>query len=510
MQMDKNMNLNEIMDSTNPQNPQPVRSDDYSDEETTIVGNDWMNDKPLDIVNDSGIVYKDNSDNVVNKEEYTGPGMVINNDEFDQPKEDRNVYTGITPEIQSHIDEYMNEMDDMIEEIKESADNNVDGDDDDVDESEEDTDDGNGRYTKDEFERKYDEAKIIIDKTGVGSVINFTDEEREKLERSKKIKLEEIETVSLETIKTKKLKKNKTFDKVIKKVTTACSANIVLPASGYTAVMRGCSAHELISLITGNNTALIELQTKWSLIYDKIESTSLGKMTYNEFLINTAAIDMNSFIYGILCATYPDDDTIPLTCQKCKTDFKHGYSIRSLIRAEKMSDRLKELMMSAVDGSVREDLAKAAHDAAPISQVERIKLPVSGIITELHVQSAHDFINKTAKELSAENREEKYENATIMSTAVNKFFIPDLEENDGSYFEIDEPMDIVKTIYSLGDVDNDILTKKANDILDGISFEFGLMSITCPKCNHFTATIPMDIENVLFYKYQQNRTTAVE
>ena len=39
-----------------------------------------------------------------------------------------------------------------------------------------------------EFMNKYNEAIVVIDKTGMGSVINFTDEERQKLEKVKKIK----------------------------------------------------------------------------------------------------------------------------------------------------------------------------------------------------------------------------------------------------------------------------------------------------------------------------------
>ena len=527
------MNLNEIMDEAKRQGvvqgtSRPiVPGEDI--EETPVVGNDWMNpsktnDKPIGMneskTNDTtDIVLNDDTTSgapVEKTPEYDGPGIVINNEDLNKDDSRGKVYTGITPDVMDHIEDYMNEMDDEIEELKAAAEERGDkieskedgSDDNDTDDEDDDSD--NNRYTKDQFDREYAEAKIIIDKTGMGTVINFTDEEREKLERSKKIKLEEVETVSLNTIRTKKLKKTK-LDNLIKKVTSSCKSNIVLPASGYTAVMRGCSAHELINLIkgAGSNNTLLDLQTKWSLIYDKIESTSLGKMEYNEFLLNTASIDMNVFIYGILCATYPDEDTIPLTCQTCKCDFQHSYTIGSLIRAEKMTDKLKELVMTAVDSSVTEEMSKEAHEKAPVSINTRIKLPVSGFIIDLQVQSAYDFINKTAKDLTSDSREEKYETAVIMSTGVNKIYIPDPDE-EGSYFEIDGSMDIVKTIYSLSDTDNDILTNLVNNTLDGMTFEFGLMDITCPKCKHFTATIPMDLESVLFYKYQQSKTREVE
>ena len=41
------------------------------------------------------------------------------------------------------------------------------------------------KYPK-EFMDKYNEAIVVIDKTGMGSVINFTDDERQKLEKNLK------------------------------------------------------------------------------------------------------------------------------------------------------------------------------------------------------------------------------------------------------------------------------------------------------------------------------------
>ena len=262
----------------------------------------------------------------------------------------------------------------------------------------------------------------------------------------------------------------------------------------------------MISLIEENKNALLNAQNKWSIIYNKIENTSIGKMTFDEFLQNTAAIDYNTLIYGLLCSTYPDDDKLPITCAKCKNEFEHHYSTRSLIRAEKMSDELKDIFMSVCDNSVDENSAKKVHEESRVYEVKRIILPVSGIIAEVYVQSAFDLINKSIKELQ-ENKDTKYDNTSVMSTFVRAFYIPD---DDGSYYEVDNALDISKTLYNLSEKDVLIIRNQSDKLMENISIEYGLMNIKCPKCGHYTATLNIDLENILFYRYRQTLSTELE
>lgn len=484
----------------------PVK-DEFENEETEIVGGmDWMNK--------SKETNKEVEEDVKNVDPgvtvYNGPGLVINNEDLNKREEQPPIDNSfLTPETRSSIDAYLAEMDTAIERAEEKVNEikAVQGKEASSVTDDEDEDDPTN-MTRDEFNAKYDEAVVIIDKTNFGRIINFTEEEHQKLEKVKKIKLEEIENVQLSSFKTKKVKKKVDLEKIIKKVTNINTTEIVLPASGYIAAIKGCSAYELISLIDGNKNILLDAQTKWSLIHSKIESTSIGDMDFNEFLLNTASQDYNTFIYGLLCSTYPDDDKVPLTCEKCKTTFDHPYSVRSLIRAEAMSDGLKENVIKIVDASVSEETAKKVHEEAPISQVKRIKLPVSGMVVEVYVQSAYDLINKSIKELS-ENTDSKYNTASILSTNIRTIYIEDTDE-PGTYFEIDGAMDIVKTVYGLSEVDILVIRKISEGLLEDSVIEYGLMNITCPKCHHYTPTVNMDLETILFHRYRQALNTTIE
>jgi hypothetical protein len=441
---------------------------------------------------------------------YQGAGFVIEPAKKEEPGERREILAqGAPDDTAKNVENYMKEMDAETERERIKALKNG------FDETS--AAEGRPQKSKDEedstleddadFDEKYQKAIVLIDKTGMGQAINFTDEEREKLQRVKSIRLEEIQKVEIGTIKTKKGKKN-SVDKILQRQASVHTTPIILSASGYTAVMKGCSTYELISLMTSAQNALIDTRTKWTMLWNKLESTSIGEMDFDTFLQSTAAIDYNTFIYGVLCSTYPDDDKIPMECPKCKSPFDHSYSTRSLIRAEKMSEKMQNLVAHIVDGSHTADGAKRVHSESTFNTVKSVRLPISGFIIELHVQSSYDLINNSIKGLT-ENKDERYNQASVMSTAVRTIHVPDPDE-DGAYLSYDEVMDITKFIYSLQDTDILVLTKQTEVVLDDLTFEFGLMDVTCPKCKNHQKTIPFDIESILFYRYQQAMNTKIE
>lgn len=462
---------------------------------------------------------------VIGENGYAGPGLLVA-EEATQPKEEVKppAANDINPDTLANISSYMENMEEdfkAAEETREALDKinpnaqavkalaeqakteDSDADDEDKEEEEVDPEEAAAK-----LDGEFQEAIVVIDKIGMGQV-NFTPEEREKLEKAKKITLQETEVVDIKQFKTKKAKKN-SLDSILKRQPAVHTTPIVLPASGYTATLKGASTYELISLMGSSEDALLDTETKWSTVHSKIEDTSLGKMNFNDFLRATAAIDYNMFIYGLLCATYPDDDKLPLQCanDKCKKTFEHSYSVRSLIRAEQMSDKLKELVSKTVDGSHTKEDADRTHGEAPVNQVKTVKLPVSGYVFEVYVQSAHELIYNSIKGLT-ENDEEKYNQASILSTVVKTAYIPD-EEKPGEAFEFSDSMDITKIIFTLQSTDILVLSKQSELILDDITFEFGLMNVKCPHCGHYRETVPFDIESILFYQYQQAMNTQVE
>lgn len=394
--------------------------------------------------------------------------------------------------------------------LKQAAENKLNGSD--VVEEDSDDDDEDDLVDRDKdanlFRKKYDEAVVVIDKSGMGQVVNFTDAERAKLEKVKKIKLEEVETVSLASLKTKRVKKGSS-EKILQKLNTVKTTPIVLPISGITAVMRGCSTFELMGLVSSDADSVESLVSKWTLIHSKVETTSIGKLDFNTFLNSVSQMEYEVFVYGILCATFPDEDVFPLRCPECKTDIDHKYLVRTLLRAEAMSDKLKETVKKVVDASYTEESAKECFNSSLLNTSNIIKLPDSEFIVSLGIQTAYAYIYDSVNAI--DKLDKKYAQAAVLSSTVETIFIPDPDE-EGSYLEIDDTEDKIKLIYSFGNLDIGILGAKVYELMEGMEFTFGLMDINCSnnKCKNHINTVPVDMDSILFHKYQQAMNTTIE
>lgn len=366
-----------------------------------------------------------------------------------------------------------------------------------------------GTEKSEDFLKRYNEAVVVIDKTGMGQVINFTDEEREKMKKVKSIKLKEVETIELKSIKTKKAKTG-IADRILQKRNTIKNTTIVLPISGLTMVMRGCSTFELMGLINGDQVNVQTLISKWTLIHSKVETTSIGKMDFNAFLNNVASLEYDILVYGILCATFPDEDTFPLTCPLCKSSIEHKYEMRSLLRAEEMSDKLMDMIKHVADNSYTENSAKECFESSVLNTEKSIQLPDSEFICTIGVQNAYSFIYDSVNAI--DRMDEKYNQATIISSAVSKIFVPNPDDGGETYLEIDDTEDKIKLIYSLNAKDISILSTKIGEITEGLEFKFGLMDITCPnmKCRHHVNSVEVELDTILFHKYQQAMNTTID
>jgi len=108
--------------------------------------------------------------------------------------------------------------------------------------------------------------------------------------------------------------------------------------------------------------------------------------------------------------------------------------------------------------------------------------------------------------------DEKYNQATIISSAVARIFVPNPDDGGATYLEIDDTEDKIKLIYSLNATDISILSMKIGEITEGLEFKFGLMDINCSnmKCKHHVNSVEVELDTILFHKYQQAMNTTID
>ena len=203
------------------------------------------------------------------KAEYTGPGIVMSNEERVQ-LEGTNEKPGVTvselkPDTMNDVKKYMREQDEEIAKLKATK--------------EKMEAQGVGPTTK----NPQNVVNIYIDKAQVGEIA-LTPEQQKKVEMANKIVITETTELKFKTLKLRKPDtdnklERKRKDSIIKKAFERTMSPFVALGSGYLGKMGNCSVGEIMRLgrnIDSGRNLTSELE-RWSLLYDKMRYCSIGK-----------------------------------------------------------------------------------------------------------------------------------------------------------------------------------------------------------------------------------------
>lgn len=453
-------------------------------------------------------------------DEDAGQGLVITKDTFKEKVED-NVpkanSTNLEEKLMDNVKEYMNDMDEIIEGHREAERVLQEEvlDDEDMEEVKKEslTDADLNSMSSEEYRKKLDEAIVIIDKTGVGDV-EFTPEERAKLEHVKKIRLEEVVSKDIKTVNIRKRNKKVKIGNILQAVIAPHTSTVPLLASGYTAKFKGCSVFELMTLINPDQdkNKAESFRAKWSLVYSKMVENSIGIKSFQEFLAKTCYSDFKMMTFAIACASFPDESEMDLDCQNasCKRTFSHKYTIKSLMRVEKMNDETRTRFLETVDNSYTLNNSIAYAEASPVNEVKRLHLPETGIMIDFEYKNAENFMDTIIKEMDQLEIPDEWKPLSIIAVFIKQALIPIPDEPVGNYYSITDMLELCELLYSLPNIDRRIVYSQTNKMGESTLVDFGLTNIVCPYCGTTTNTLPVDIETILLQQCQTELTTQVE
>ena len=244
--------------------------------------------------------------------------------------------------------------------------------------------------------------------TFIDAYIEPTKYNEVEIEENKAIPAEEVtpEKENLLSIKIVKVKKDD-YTKMRKmRVEKEPVTQVVLPQSGYSAVLKGLSSIEIESLVNMYSSTDIYRGRKLELskIHDKIADTSIGRIKFDDFLQMTSLQELNTLWYGIFCSTYPSPSEFPFECEKCGTKHKMKIPHEKLLLLERgKEEEIANSIFKIIEGAKN---PKELIEKSQVNTLKRIKLPKSNIIIELKTPTLYDYLEKTINNISSKMIEE--------------------------------------------------------------------------------------------------------
>jgi hypothetical protein len=265
---------------------------------------------------------------------------------------------------------------------------------------------------------------------------------------------------------------------------------IVAAQSGYMAKVLPLVHKDIINILRENVNRFEHQKSLYKVIWDKINDTSVGKMTFEEWLRNTSVEDIETFYYGLYASTFPNEGSFRYTCPACGAEHDYKVNHGNLIKTTD-KDHMKELINRVSRDAITKEKMR---EFSLIGKTQAIELSVSSLVVELRTPSLFDLLEilRTVPEKTI-NRDAE---SIVYMLYVNKVFIPS-KDGVGYYEETAKPA-ILRIIDNLPIDDANEFKDSVDERVDENRITYSLKNIKCSECGHEVKDIPLSIENLLF------------
>ena len=313
---------------------------------------------------------------------------------------------------------------------------------------------------------------------------------------------------------------------------------ITLPLSAYRCQIKPLNFFDMINMLSPDGTSKVDFHLKrWRIIYDHLKNPSIGDFTdFEDFLKKTKFADMSIMEWGVLAATASDDEQLGVVCgnPKCKKDFTHTYSPRTLVHPN--PDRLPKEFNDIANAS-----GKSAIDLfnRVSGKRRRYKLPISKLIIEINEPSAYEYltiklpliITKYAERIPEDPNMDNFNEETLQTGGdprLNEFAYkmalmmrisaiivppPETDNFDTPHeYRFTNWDDIEEQIQLLPMEDTIALIKLVGNHEDFASpIDFYVSDVKCPYCGRVEPQIPVNnlITNLLFRVSRRLQNTEI-
>lgn len=375
-----------------------------------------------------------------------------------------------------------------------------------------------------ENDEKNKVVEIIIDKTGLGANLEFSDEEMKKIVESREIRLKEVEVleVGVDDVETED---SSAFQSMINEYSfNGSKTTICFPASGFHAQMAAMTYGEYEDIAIDMETITFDLYYKrLSVIYNKMKNISVGQFPdFMSFLDNFAYTDIELAVYALAVSTFPEIQTIELQCgndggkdpeKKCNKKFNYNFQTRNLLQLDKCDIKFLDKMQELATASPA--MYDEIYKKSPLKAGKLITLPFSKIRFEMGVVSARDFLynfipmldQKTFISVFGENaKPDDLENVMLL-TAIRSVAIPN--PATGKYVKAKGFKDIISALYKISPEEIKIVRSLAAKIIGVYQAHFSFGKVICPHCGYITPNLEVNIDELVFQIFNRLRSTEI-
>lgn len=351
--------------------------------------------------------------------------------------------------------------------------------------------------------RKLSEIKDID--AEIDSKIPYTEDEIDAVDQYERLEVQnsitpvdmdyEAKEVDINNIKIynqKAIEKNRLLMEALKGKKDIATFEIVAAQSGYSCKLTPLNNRDSFNILNSSSSEYENQRSTYKVVYSKISEFSCGHMAFEEWLANTSVADIETFYYGLYCATFLDQGSFKFTCPETSC----GHVTEQVIRNESLREVADFTEMTELSKRItaESNSKQKMQELSLLNKASHIELAKSGFIAEIRIPSLADFLNlyKQVKSTELKKRSDSDLNALLCVSGV---LIPD---GKGGYTPDIDKNDILQVIDQIPIYDAAALRNKITDTLAKYRVSYKIKTVRCAKCGKEIHDIPIDLRSILF------------
>ena len=276
---------------------------------------------------------------------------------------------------------------------------------------------------------------------------------------------------------------------------------VVLPNSGYIATVGGCTAVEMSSILPDMQTGDIDYGKRFQFCFKCLKTTSVGTLSYQEFLRYTALNDLNALVWAIYRASVPTENAVTLTCgnQTCKTNYEIKFNTNKMCDEKALSPETIEQINKITYNRDDFDESDKLRKHAPASTIKYVK--VGNRVWAVSAPNGAIAIERSSK-LASIIEKYPYSLLGIMLIYIPEMYMDVEISGKMETFRVDSPEVIAEELTKLPDSEYSQLAKVINTLVEYDPYTYRLEGqFRCPKCGRVEKNgIPINIDDLVFQK----------
>lgn len=330
-----------------------------------------------------------------------------------------------------------------------------------------------------------------------------------KVVRAKVVKVNEVELKDIPTA-TSRITNMADYKRLAKrrpKTKTAEITERVLINSGFVITLSGATSLEMATIFTSPTSTDVDWEKEYSFCYEHTVGTSLGKLSYNDFVQKVSPSDIETILDGIYEISETDTRKVSIICGTndggCGESYEVDAVISDLPNLDKLTEESKERIKKIIDAKGSMDETKRIVEDSPTSIVKYVQCGDDRVIA-LRTTTGNMMIERIDR-IDGIGQTYGPLVALLMLYVENiTITIKEREDAEPETFLLDTVDLICSELIQLED--NELQFVK--DIITDTLKEYPTITYSikgpckCPHCGNTKKEIPCSISDLVFQKAQ--------